>query len=111
MKLTKVKPKYKNKFVIEVEFMHGDADAYTTEDFICDDEAECKSVMESLKGDIPMNPAEGGDENLYREWELKVFKSEDFIPYDTTGYDCPASYEGASAFFYDQNGEKFEVKF
>ena len=112
MKLTKVEPKYKSKYVIEVEFMHGDGDAYTTEDYICDDEVDCQSVMEALGGDVPTDPSAGGDEDIYNDWCLKVFKSDDFVPYDTT-CDCQfrACYSSSEPFYYDENGDKFEVKF
>lgn len=111
MKLKKVESKYKNKYVIEVEFMHGDADLYTTEDCVCEDELECKTIMEKLNGEIPTSPASGGDDDEYDTWSLDVFGSYDFIPYDKSGYDCRASYEDASAYFYNQDGVKFEVTF
>ena len=111
MKYKEIEPKYKNKYVIEVKFMHGDADEYTTEEFICKNEAECTEVMKALSEDTPQDPASGGSEEEYAAWELKVFKSEDFIPYDCTGYDCPASYQNAKAFYYNQDGTKFEVIF
>lgn len=111
MKLKKVEPKYKDKFVIEVKFMHGDADAYTTEDFVCDDEQAFKNIVSKLNEDRPTPPAEGGDEDTYNAWGLDVFGYDDFLPWDTTGYDCYATYKSYKAFFYDNEGVKFEVEF
>jgi hypothetical protein len=110
MKLTKVKSKYNDKFVIEVKFMHGDADAYTTENHVCKDEQAFKDTVSKLDKDRPTPPAEGGDDDAYSAWGLDVFGYDDFLPWDTTGYDCYATYRSYKPFYYDENGEKFEVK-
>lgn len=113
MKALKLTPSKKefitNKFIVKVTFMHGDADAYTSETYTCKDEDDFRRVVDKLN-DAPQNPAEGGDECKYKEWELDTFGFEDFIPWDITGYDCPASFDDYECFFYDENGVEFMVE-
>lgn len=110
MKLKEVKSKYYDKYVIEVRFMHGDADSYTTEDCVCDDEDDFKFiVMELTNGRVPTPPAEGGNANTYRDWAFNTFGSEDFLPRDVV-YDCYATYRSFKPFLYDGNGKKWEIE-
>jgi hypothetical protein len=109
MKLKPITPKYRNKFVIEVEFMHGDADAYSTEECACKDEAEFTKIMEGLKN-VPQDPGSGGDDDEYRDFFSNLI-GEDFVPGDsTTDHQFLAAYDGHTGFFYDQNGNKFEAE-
>jgi hypothetical protein len=103
--LTPIVPPYKNKYIIAVKFMHGDADAYTTETYVCKDRADFIRVMSSPDG--PQEPASGGDEDAYNEFYADLFRSDDFIPYDCTGYDCKASIRNFTGFFYDEDGSKY----
>ena len=97
------------KFVIEVEFMHGDADAYTKENYVGDDEEDCLRVLAAC-GDSPQSPGSGGDDDdAYDAWCFKTFKSEDFNPYDVTYNDIRAAYDSYEVFFYDHSGKKCEV--
>jgi len=99
----------KNKYIILVKFMHGDADGYTEQEYECDDENDLRRIVDKLDN-IPQVPAEGGDEDVYDAWELDTFNSDDFIPYDQTGYDCKASYDRYEAFYHDENGVEFRVE-
>ena len=107
VKLTPIAHPYKNKYVIVVKFMHGDADAYTNETYVCEDKADFIRVMSSPDG--PQEPASGGDDDAYAEFYSDLFGCDDFIPYDCTGYDCKASIRDFSGFFYDENGNKFQA--
>lgn len=111
MKLKKVVSKYRDKYVIEARFMHGDADAYSTEECVCENEQQFKDIAAKLEADTePLSPASGGNDKEYRAWGLEVFGSEDFLPWDTTGYDCYASFQDYKLYYYDENGNKFEVE-
>jgi hypothetical protein len=110
MKLTPVVSKYRNKFVIEVKFMHGDADAYSTEECPCENEAEFTKIMEGLN-DVPESPGFGGDDDVYYKFFTELI-SVDFVPGDSTcDFQFLAAYDGHKGFFYDQAGNKFEATF
>jgi hypothetical protein len=109
MKLKPVVSKYKNKFVIEVEFMHGDADAYSTEECPCEDEVEFTKIMKGLEN-VPQDPGSGGDDGEYADFFTNLI-GEDFVPGDsTTDHQYDAAYDGHKGFFYDQAGNKFEAE-
>lgn len=97
------------QYVLEVKFMHGDADLYTDETYVCEDENDFKRIVSKLNC-CPPSPACGGETKNYKAWEIEAFLSEDFIPWDKTGYDCPASYDGFKGFYYDENGVKFKAE-
>jgi hypothetical protein len=82
VKLTPITPPYKNKYVIVVNFMHGDADAYSDETYVCKDKADFIRVM-SQEHQAPEDPGAGGDEDAYDAWCADLF-SEDFVPGDCT---------------------------
>ena len=103
VKLTPVKSKYKNKYVIEVEFMHGDADAYTTESFVCKNEAD---FIRIISNDVSSLNRHKEDE--YDEQMTKLF-GEDFCPCDCTCEDYRASIQEMNGFYYDVAGTKFNA--
>lgn len=105
--LKKVTPDYKNKFVIVVNFMHGDADAYTDETYVCKNEADFIRVMSAPDG--PQDPGAGGDDDEYRAFYKNLFKTDDFIPTDITCDDYPATIQDFEGFYYDEAGNKFEA--
>jgi hypothetical protein len=107
IKIKKIAPKHKNKYVIEVDFMHGDADAYTTEEFVCANENEFERIMKQEQL-IPQSPGSGGDEDAYRAWCTELF-GEDFVPSDCTCDDIQASVESFAGFYYNEAGVKFEA--
>lgn len=98
-----------DRYFIMVKFMHGDADFYTYEEYKCSDEHDFRRVIAQLN-ECPQAPSSGGDADVYSEWGEKTFKSEDFVPWDKSGYDCAASYDGYEAFYYNSSGIKFEVE-
>jgi hypothetical protein len=110
IKLTPVEVEYspKDKFIVVVTFMHGDADKYDYEEYECKDEADFRRIVDKLN-DAPQNPSEGGDDDAYDEWALETFTYEDFIPYDVV-YPGKCSYDGFEAFYYDSNGVKFKAE-
>lgn len=107
VKLKKLKPEYTDKFVIVVEFMHGDADAYTKEEYVCKDEADFIRVMSAPEG--PQDPSSGGDEDVYREFYADLFKDDSFVPGDCTYLDIPACVYGWESYYYDKDGTKYEA--
>lgn len=111
IKLTpvKIKKSPKDKYIIVVEFMHGDGDHYDTDEYKCKDDADFRRVIELL-GDIPSSPGEGGDSDKYDEWELETFKSDNFIPHDITYNDIKTHISSFEAFYYDSNGNKFQAE-
>jgi len=108
IKLTPVKNKKspKDKYVIIVSIMFGDADRYEDHKYSCKNEKDFIRVIKQLE-DSPMSPGEGGDRKTYEKWELETFGSEDFIPYDDQ---CKAAYDTFEAFYYDSNGNKFKAE-
>ena len=105
VKLKKIAPKYKDKFVIEVEFMHGDADADSTETYVCKDEAEFVRIM-NAESEGPESPGSGGDEDEYNDFYADLF-GEDFVPSDVTCCDYPACVEAFNGFYYDKDGTAY----
>jgi hypothetical protein len=108
MKLKPIEPRYRNKFVIEIVFMHGDGDSYSTEECPCDDGAEFTKIMKGLEN-VPQDPGSGGDD-AYKDFFTDLI-GEDFVPGDVTrDHQFLAAYDGHSGFFYDQAGNKFEAE-
>lgn len=97
--------KPKNKYNITVKCMHGDADAFTDEEYDCVDEADFIATMSAFNN-MPQPTAEGGNEDAYDTWCADTF-GEDCIPWDVTGYDCRSTVRKLSGFYYDENGTKF----
>lgn len=107
IKIKKIAPEFKNKYIIEVRCMHGDADAYTTEEFVCANENEFERIMKQEQL-MPQDPGSGGDDDAYRAWCTELF-GEAFVPSDCTYQDCPASVQSFAGFYYDEAGVKFEA--
>lgn len=102
-------------YEFNLEFMHGDADGYSTETmFVSQDNPmlqEYANFLASLKGE------ENGNK-LHKEFfKNEKFKTDEFeelcfdYPYDNTAdYAYPASCTGLNIFYYDEMGKKFDVK-
>lgn len=106
VKHTPIQPKYRNKYVIRVEFMHGDADATTYEDYVCKHQDDFIRVMSAFD-DSPQDPGSGGDEDEYDSWCAEMF-GEDFVPGDCTcDFQVRAALRGCEGFFYDEEGNDF----
>ena len=106
IKLKPVKPKFKNKYVIVASFMHGDADAYTDETYVCKNEGDFIRIASASEG--PQEPGSGGDEDAYNTFYASLF-GQDFVPCDCTCQDYPAAFQSMEGFYYDNEGVKFEA--
>ena len=89
-----------NVFHVELNFMHGDGDAYTTEIFDAGIRAtnaeDCINYFNKHLGK--------------REYEGDVFL--DWIPLDAHyGYDYNAYIDSVKLFWYNGEGSKFEVEY
>ena len=93
----------KNKYIIDVWFMHGDADAYTSEIYACKNESAFLRVMESFK-----NKPDCRTCNQY-DWCTTTF-GEGFTPYDITCDSYLADVSTLTGYYYDENGIKFEAE-
>jgi hypothetical protein len=109
VKLTPIQPKYRNKYVIRVEFMHGDADAETYEDYVCRDRDDFIRVLSAFD-DCPQDPGSGGDEDAYDAWCEEMF-GEGFVPGDCTcDFQVRAAIRGCECFFFDEDGNEFTAE-
>jgi uncharacterized protein YeaO (DUF488 family) len=109
IKLTPVKPKYRNKYIINVKFMHGDADAYSTETYVCKHQDDFIRVM-SLDRQWPDGCR---NEATYDEWCDNLFGEYDdcFVPGDCTcDHQVRAQIESFTGFFYDEDGNEFKAE-
>ena len=104
IKLTQIKPKFTNKFVIIVSCMHGDADAYTDEEYVCKDEADFIRIMSAPECEHDSC----SNEDVYRSFCTDLF-GDDFIPFDVVYQDSHASIESVEGFYYDVDGVKSEA--
>lgn len=94
-----VKTNPKSKYVIVVNFMHGDADSYTKEEYEFKTEEAAK---EALSWFLEYSGAELGDSDYPFE-----------IPWDVTA-DCQfhATIDGIEeVVYYNETGEKFLVQY
>jgi hypothetical protein len=101
-------PKYVDKFIAEVEFMSGDADAYSTEHWPLTNEevlpfANFVKACEGVESEGSGGPGYGGVPG-YDRWGV------DF-PTDVFCDSVYASLESWSIFYYDDTGAKHKVEF
>lgn len=109
VKLTPIVNVIKDKYTVEVEFMHGDADAYTSETYECKDEADFIRVMTRLE-DVPEDPGAGGDEDVHYSWCEETFGGDSgFVPRDCTCDDYQAAIRNYEGYYYNAAGDKFEA--
>lgn len=110
MRLKKIEPKYKNKFVVEISVDHGDADKNELIPVDFDSSEEIINIRNVLNN-RPLPPSEGGDEKEYDSWCDDNF-GEMTIPHDMVypGRATVCSW-GHKYFYYDSQGNKFEVEF
>jgi len=95
------------KYVLEVKYMHGDADATTVEEMVVEEAdlltvanfyAACEKVDSEGSGGPGYSKIPGFD-----EWGG--------FPCDATCEDIQAALEGWAVFYYDYSGVKFPVSF
>lgn len=106
IKLTPVEhPKNpKDKYEIELNLMHGDADKNENVVVKCRDETAFMRMMEALKN-IPLPTGAGG--KSYEQWCENVFQG--WIPSDCIfgqHQRCSAAIEGFTGFYWNPNGIK-----
>lgn len=113
-----VAPKYTNAFVLETEWMHGDADAYTKEDTVFDSDTPCLPELEEqiyMYGviDAMFKHGMGGCDTYAQEAKrLGIVLPDEFldtIPTDQFSCEGDASFEGYKLWWYDENGTKHPV--
>ena len=110
IKLTPIplKKQLKNKYIVEVEFMHGDADHKTFEKVVCKKESDFIHLMSKIDEGIKKFQYSGVWNSEYIPWWEELF-GEDFIPYDITCEGQKTQVRGAEGFYYDENGTKFSA--
>ncbi len=94
----------KDKYCIELNLMHGDADKYENVVVKCKDEAQFEKRMEALKH-IPLPTGAGGE--AYEQWCEDNFG--DYIPSDCIygqNRRCSAAIEGFTGFYWNPDGIK-----
>lgn len=98
--------RYRSQVVAELEFMHGDADGYSTEEIPVkhDDVVEFANFLVRCGNTTPESSGGPG----YRTVEGYERFGRDF-PRDLS-YDCEASLVGYNFFYYDAFGRKSHVK-
>lgn len=112
-----VPSQYTNCFVLETEWMHGDADQYTTETHIFTQE-EADNLESEIKnlniiGKMFRHGMSGSSKYGEEAERLGIELSEDFvdnIPYDLVSYYGHAEFQQFKLFWYDESGNKFTVK-
>jgi hypothetical protein len=106
---------FKNCFIVEVEWMHGDADTYTTEVHKYTDEKELIQHLEFLNAIKDMFKwGMGGTDAYFKKMseadQKKYIDFEGTIPGDVTNYEKDAAYENHKVFWYDELGGKYNVE-
>lgn len=108
----------KNKWVISAEFVHGDADSYTTEVTYYKEEEEFLKAVSSLNFGMDIennsNYSYREREKAYEDWAAEFSEEEYgfFIPWDaTSNYNYRAKFENRTYYHYDKDGNKFMVIF
>jgi hypothetical protein len=111
IKLKKIEPEYKNKFVVEISVDHGDSDHNELIPIDVDTEQEIINIREVLKN-RPTPSSEGGNKKEYESWCDDNF-GEMTIPDDLVYSSCRATVcsWGHKYYYYDGEGNKFEVEF
>lgn len=100
----------RNAYVLYVNLMHGDADAYSTIKFgpyVADDDFEVTDLEARIK---VLKKMDGVDSDTFKDWDdfRKLLSGE--WPSDTTCDDYLASYEDHYVRFFDKNGVEFQTK-
>lgn len=94
-------------FVLETEWMHGDANGYTKEESVIDEKnlfevaafyEACRAVESEGEGGPGYSKVPG-----YDRWGN--------TPSDITCEDCEAALESWAIFYYSEHGAKFAVEF
>ena len=121
----RVQQKYSDSYVAEIRFMHGDADAYTEEEYTLDegDVLALKHFMDAYFK-LPHNTrccehvviqglpyywkifTSAFDED---EWLSDRFPGEEYWPRDHTYLDSYASIDRLAFYYYDDDGIKYHV--
>lgn len=122
IKIKEVVPfsRHKSVFVAELDFMHGDADAYTDEELEVGGEDDLEQFVADMKWIHDQDPHydrlgnydDKSDEVMadprFTRWFGEYF---DIWPYDNQAgdYRCPAALDGVSYWWYDADGVRHKV--
>lgn len=115
-------PRFESMWEVEVSYMHGDANGYSSETMYYDDQNEMILTLEGLAfmKKLPLGQQQIDDnkeriEAFFAEMggseEEATNFTEDFHQLDTTdeSYDNDAQIESIFVFWYDENGIKFHT--
>jgi hypothetical protein len=100
-----VQPKYRSKYVIFTECMHGDGDAYTQQEIYLEDETEAEKVLILTKESSDRKALKLSEENeeLY-DYVMAL------VSHDVTNCDVSSHLMWTEINYYDENGNIFEVE-
>jgi hypothetical protein len=98
----------KNVYLLDIKLMHGDADAYThlELEFIEKEKHELIAILDILsqlgghQNYRKYHNVQGFDELLYYDWDLDSTCDGMYL----------ASYDGYKLYYFNEDGEKFNVK-
>src|SRR5687768_11370233 len=94
-----------DKYEVVIDFMHGDADADSTESFMFSSKKELTNFITDLDSlHNHYQPDEDGEINHLKHLYAKIG---DYWPKDSTSNgSCDAAYNGYNVYYYNQNGAK-----
>jgi hypothetical protein len=100
----KIKPEYKNTFLVVIETMEGDADDYHSIEFEAPTEADVFKIITEFR-----QLEKAGSSEDYSDFDFFEGTWSDSLYYncDSDWYDEVRDYE---VFWYDELGDKYKVK-
>jgi len=112
VKLTPIPTKNnpKNKYIVVLNVMHGDADKYEDIEITCKNSADFEKKMLAVTNQ-PLEGSAGGDEAEYKKWCEDNF-GEGYIPHDCI-YRCTGNLvkvKSIEGFYYNEYGIKFHAE-
>lgn len=104
-----VEPKYFEQFVVTIDFMHGDSDAGSQEEFVTASQEELVDILTMLKEIGKYNEVKLDKlrKKYTRYFELEFLEE---WPRDCTCDDYYAQLEQVSVAFYDEEGQNHPVE-
>lgn len=102
-------PKYFSKYVVLVDFMHGDSDASSQEEFVTESDNDLVDILTMLKEVGKYNEVKLDKlrTKYTKEIQLDVLSE---WPLDCTCDDYYASLEQVTVAFYDEKGQNHPVE-
>ena len=110
-KISKTDVSIKNTFVLVIEFMHGDADGYSTEEYHYSTPLQAVGCIEFYERCIEKYPHGMGGNDGY--WDVKGYKEfgDEVIPMGSAYAEGHANVQNIKMFYYNGVGAKFEVEY